>query len=189
MNYKKQIEEFIPLNEQEENDKRLVLEYIDAYPHNILLRENELAHITSSGLILNKSLDKMLMIHHNIYKTWAWTGGHADGDEDLLYIAIKEAKEETGVERFTVLINQLMSLDILPVYGHVKKGKYVSTHLHLSAAYVLIADENEKLIIKEDENSGVKWIDVHEIDKYSNEPYLIEMYKKIINRAKSLGTL
>lgn len=186
MNYKDQIERFIPINEQEESDKRLTIQYIEKYPHNVLLRENEIAHLTSSGLILNESLTKMLMIHHNIYNTWAWTGGHADGDEDLLYVAIKEAKEETGVTNLKPLTDEIMGLDIIPVYGHIKKGKYVSTHLHLSAAYVLIASEDENLVVKEDENSGVMWIDINEIQKYSNEPYLIEIYKKIINRAKSL---
>jgi len=61
-----------------------------------LLRDNEIAHITSSGFILNKSLDKALLIHHNIRNVWAWTGGHADGNSNLLEVAIQEAVEETG---------------------------------------------------------------------------------------------
>ncbi len=186
MKYINEIKKFSPINDQEENDKKLILEYIEKYKHNVLLRENEIAHLTSSGLILNKSLDKMLMIHHNIYNTWAWTGGHADGDDDLLNVAIKEAKEETGIKNPTALTNNIISLDILPVYGHIKKGKYVSTHLHLSVSYVLIADENEEVKIKEDENSGVKWVNVSDIEKYSNEPYLINIYRKIINKAKNI---
>ncbi|WMM23788.1 GNAT family N-acetyltransferase [Tissierella sp. MB52-C2] len=54
---------------------------------------------------MNKSLDKVLMIHHNIRNTWAWTGGHVDGDSDFLHVAIKEAKEETGINTFTALTN------------------------------------------------------------------------------------
>jgi 8-oxo-dGTP pyrophosphatase MutT (NUDIX family) len=126
------------------------------------------------------------MIHHNIYNTWAWTGGHADGDEDLLYVAIKEAKEETGLCEVYPLTKDIMSVDILTVNGHMKRGEYVSTHLHLSVAYALIADENIKLCINEEENSGVKWIDVEEIDKYSNEPHIVEVYRKIIKKAKKV---
>ena len=55
----------------------------------VLVRDNEIAHITSSGFIVNKLRTKVLMIHHNIYNSWGWTGGHADGDEDLLYVAMK----------------------------------------------------------------------------------------------------
>lgn len=184
MDYKNQIERFIPSTVQEENDKSIIIQYIKKY-NNVLSRENEIAHITSSGLILNKELTKVLMIHHNIYKTWAWTGGHADGERDLLKVAVKEAIEETGVKKATPLTKDIVSIDILPVYGHFKNNKYVSAHLHLSVAYILIVDENEKLLIKEDENSDIKWINIKDIGEYSNEPYLIKIYEKIIGKART----
>lgn len=184
MNYIEAIRAYEPVNEQEAAEKRVILKYIEDYPHNILLRENEMGHMTSSGFILNKSLDKTLMVHHNIYKTWAWTGGHADGDDDLLYVAMKEAKEETGVKNIEPLMPEIASIDILPVWGHIKKGAYVPTHMHLSAAYILIADEEEELHINEAENSDVRWIPVDEIEKYSSEPQIIEVYKKLIKRAR-----
>ena len=96
MNYIQAIKNFEPINEQEQNDKKLILNFIEKN-NDVLYRENEYAHMTSSGLIFNKNLDKILMVHHNIYNTWSWTGGHADGEDDLLKVAIKEAKEETGV--------------------------------------------------------------------------------------------
>ncbi len=99
MNYIQAIKNFEPINEQEQNDKKLILNFIEKN-NDVLYRENEYAHMTSSGLIFNKNLDKILMVHHNIYNTWSWTGGHADGEDDLLKVAIKEAKEETGVKRY-----------------------------------------------------------------------------------------
>ena len=98
-----------------------MLDYLHLFEGNILTRENEFAHFTSSGFILNENKDKVLMIYHNLYNSWAWTGGHADGEEDLLKVAIKEAKEETGVVNIQPLSTQIMSLDILPVWGHMKK--------------------------------------------------------------------
>ncbi len=163
-----------------------MLRCIGEQPDTVLTRQNSVAHLTSSGLIVNKSLDKMLMVHHNIYNTWAWTGGHADGDSDLLAVAIREGQEETGVQRLTPLTDQIASLDVLPVYGHVRKGQYVSTHLHLNVTYVLIADENHRLQANEDENSGVAWVPVDELAAYSNEPYLIGVYLKIVERAREL---
>lgn len=139
--------------------------------------------MTSSGLILNKSLDKVLMIHHNIYNTWTWTGGNADGNNYMLEVALKEAKEETGISKVWPLTKEIISIDIIPVYGHVKRGKYVSSHLHLNISYILIADENEELILNEYETSAVGWVKTNNLDKYSNEPYLIEIYNKIISRA------
>jgi 8-oxo-dGTP pyrophosphatase MutT (NUDIX family) len=186
MDYRKQIIEYIPTNEQENQDKKIILNYIENFPHNILLRENVFAHITSSGFVMNKSMDKVLMVHHNIRNTWAWTGGHADGDTDFLHVAIKEAKEETGINAVTALTKHIISIDILPVYGHVRRNKYVSAHLHLSVAYVLIASERETLIVKEDENSDVNWFS---LDKFTEDYFDdkdVYLYNKLIQRAKHI---
>jgi isopentenyldiphosphate isomerase len=77
----------------------------------------------------------------------------------------------------------MLSLDILTVKGHYKRGEYVSAHLHLSAAYVLIAEEDEELTVKPDENSDVAWIAVEEMNKMSNEPEMIPVYQKLYERA------
>jgi len=186
MDYKEVILGYEPNNEQEKNDKAVILDYIDHFSTNILTRQNQIAHMTSSGLILNKYLDKILMIHHNIYKTWTWTGGHADGNGDMLEVAIKEAKEETGVLDIVPLTNDMISIDIIPVYGHVKRERYVSSHLHLNTSFVLIANENDKLLLNKEETSGVKWIEVSRLSEYSNEPYLVDIYNKIINNARRI---
>lgn len=185
MPYIDEIEAFMPSNPQEENDKIIILEYISKFSDTILTRDNRIAHMTSSGLILNPSLDKILMIHHNIYKTWAWTGGHADGERDMLFTAVKEAKEETGVVNIHPLSNEIASLDILPVYGHFKNKQYVSAHLHLNVSYALVAEEHEALRINVEETSGVQWIPVPQLDKFSNEPYLIDVYMKIVDWARN----
>lgn len=184
MNYKEAIKAYPPIHEQEKKDKQLILEYIEKFPETVLTRANEWGHLTSSGFIMNPNLDKVLMIHHNIYHTWAWTGGHADGDEDLLYVAIKEAKEETGVQEVYPLMEEIASIDILPVSGHFKRGNYVATHLHLNVAYILIAEERQQLQVKKDENSGVRWLDINELEEYCNEPEIIKIYSKLITRAK-----
>ena len=186
MDFIKQIDDFKPSNEQEAQDKKVMLHYIEKFPHNILLRDNEFAHITSSGFIMNKALDKVLMVHHNIRNAWAWTGGHVDGDGEFLHVAIKEAKEETGIQRVTPLTNHIVSIDILPVYGHFKKDKYISAHLHLSIAYILMADEEETLIVNEEENSGVCWFD---LDRFTVEHFDandVYLYGKLVNKAKRL---
>lgn len=182
-NYIKQIESYIPINEQEKIDKESILKFI-SLNEDVLLRENKIAHMTSSGFILNKQRTKVLMIHHNIYNTWAWTGGHADGDTDLLQVAIKEAVEETGISSVEPIINEIASIEVLTVNAHIKRGEFVAPHLHLSVSYILQANEDEELSIKEDENSGVMWIDIDKLDKYSNEPYMIYIYQKLIDKAK-----
>ena len=62
--------------------------------------------------------------------------------------------------------------------------KYVASHLHLSVAYILEADENEELVVKEDENSGVKWVDIDKVLDLTNEEYMKNVYKKLIDKSK-----
>ena len=95
--YVDEIRAYTPQNEQEAADQRLILEYIRLFPDNILTRDNEIAHLSSSGFVVNADGTRVLMAHHNIYRVWAWTGGHADGEGDLLSVALREAREETGL--------------------------------------------------------------------------------------------
>lgn len=175
------ISSFIPVGDQEIKDKEVILRYIDEFG-NILTRQNEYAHMTSSSWIVNKKRDKALMIFHNIYQSWSWTGGHADGDSDLLHVALKEAEEETGVAVKPVT-NELFSLDVVPVWGHMKNGKWVSSHQHLNTTFLLEADDSLPLSIKEDENSGVQWVPLEDVCKFSTEPQMHPIYKKLMQRA------
>ena len=146
--YVDEIRAYTPQNEQEAADQRLILEYIRLFPDNILTRDNEIAHLSSSGFVVNADGTRVLMAHHNIYRVWAWTGGHADGEGDLLSVALREAREETGVEHIRPLSPAIASLDILPVWGHVKRGKWVPSHQHLNVSYLLVADESDALPIR-----------------------------------------
>lgn len=187
MKFKQAIEEYKTNLIQEKNDKAVILKYIDFFGKEILTRNNEIVHITSSSMIFNKDRSKVLMIYHNIYDTWTWTGGHADGEDDLLNIAIKEAKEETGLKNITPIMDDIASIDILPVWSHFKGEKFVSSHLHLNTSFLFEASECDKLIVNFDETNGVKWIDIKDIEKYSNEEKIIKVYNKLIDKCRKIS--
>jgi 8-oxo-dGTP pyrophosphatase MutT (NUDIX family) len=178
LNLREEIQNYIPYNEQEDNDKKIMLKFLSEN-NNALTRENEIAHFTASAWVLNKEEDSVLMIYHNIYKSWSWTGGHADGEEDLLSVAIREVQEETGIREIVPILPDIYSMEIITVDGHRKKGKYVSSHLHLNVTYLLKATKEEELIIKPDENSGVKWIRIEEAVAASTEPWMQGIYEKL----------
>ncbi len=96
-------------------------------------------------------------------------------------------KEETGVENVKILKDGIFSLEIVCVNGHIKNNKYVSSHVHLNLTYLLEVDEKEVVRIKEDENSGVKWIKIEDVAKASNEKWIIEnIYKKLNEKLSKL---
>lgn len=187
MHYLEAIEKYQAISEQEKNDKKIMLEHIKRYGALTLKRDQEIAHFTSSSIILNEEKTHMLMIHHNIYKTWTWTGGHMDGEEDFLQVALKEAKEETGLTHLEAFSEEIGSLDILPVWGHHKKGIYVSAHLHLNAAFIFIASKEDSLKVKPDENSDIKWVPLSEVNDHSKEPDIIQVYDKLLLRTKLIS--
>ena len=173
------LKQYKAYNEQEEHDKEVMLHLLETMP-DIFERENETAHFTASSWLLNKEHDKVLLIYHNIYHSWSWTGGHADGEKDLLAVAKREAMEETGVTDIRAITDDIYSIEILTVDGHIKRGSYVPSHLHLNVTYLLEADEKEVLRIKPDENSGVRWFPLEEALKVCTEPWMVEwIYTKL----------
>ena len=178
----RQIENYPPFNEQEEKDKALILGWI-RNNENAFSRENTVAHITASAWVVNKDRSKVLMVYHNIYNSWSWLGGHADGETDLLSVAIREVKEEAGISNVRPVSEEIFSLESLTVDGHVKKGNYVSSHLHLNITYLLEADSEEQVSVKADENSGVMWFSPEDGLEDSTEPWFVEhIYSKLIKK-------
>ena len=175
------IKKYQPFNEQEEMDKALILNWIETQ-ENAFSRENTVAHMTASAWVVNKERNKVLMVYHNIYNSWSWLGGHADGETDLLAVA--------GITNVRPVSDEIFSLESLTVDGHVKKGLYVSSHLHLNVTYLLEADSEEAVSVKADENSGVAWFAPGEALKKSTEPWFVEhVYGKLVEKMKTGGAL
>lgn len=128
------------------------------------------------------------MVYHKIYDSWSWTGGHADGEEDLLSVAVREVKEETGVKTVTPVADDIYSLEVLTVDGHEKRGRYVSSHLHMNVTYLLEADEAEELRVCEDENRGVSWFTLEGALEASTEPWFVQrIYAKLNDKLSAIG--
>ena len=179
-----QIANYIPYNEQEERDQNLILNWIEEQ-ENAFSRENKMAHMTASAWVVNPERSKVLMVYHNIYDSWSWLGGHADGETDLLSVAVREVKEEAGISNVHPVSEEIFSMESLTVDGHVKKGKYVSSHLHFNITYLLEADSEETVSIKADENSGVAWFSPEEALARSTEPWFVErVYTKLLKKMK-----
>ena len=183
------IQNYNPVNEQEQWDKELMLRYM-MQNSNYLDRENQIAHFTASMWTVNKEHTKTLMVYHNIYNSWSWIGGHADGIEDLCSVALRELQEETGVSNAVPVSREIFSLEALTVNGHVRKGIYVPSHVHLNVTYLAEADEEEELIVNRAENQAVKWWTFEEALRVSKEPWMVEhVYQKLIQKSVMPGGL
>ena len=187
MNSLKKIKEwlntFTPFNEQEQVDCQHIRQFLEEEP-NLLLRDNVKMHFTASAWVLNPSKDKVLMLYHNIYQSYSWLGGHADGDPDLFAVALREAKEESGITELAPFSQDILALDILPVPAHIKRGKPVKEHEHLNVTYLFIAPTDQTLTVKADENSAVAWIPIADLPKVVSEARMLPVYEKLIARSR-----
>lgn len=181
--WKKEVELYIPKDAREESEKREILTLMEREGDRLLLRECSYAHMTASSVIVNRNRTKMLMAFHKIYQSWAWTGGHADGDGDFEAVARREAQEETGIQNLKKLGAGAASIEVLPVWAHQKHGQMVASHLHLNISYLFEADDTLPLRIAEDENSAVGWIPIAQLEEYVREKDMIPIYQKLLNRA------
>ena len=177
------IADFAPRDGREEAERRAMLALIAQHGDALLCRDFELAHMTSSAIIVSRDRKRTLMAFHKIYQSWAWTGGHNDGERDFQAVALREAREETGIRTLTPLRGGPSSIEVLPVWAHVKRGAWVPRHLHLNVSYLFEADEREPLRIAADENSAVGWIPVAQLAQYVSEPTMLPIYMRLIDRA------
>ena len=179
-----QLQSYQSFNEQEEADRQVMLELLQT-SDDIFYRTNLLAHFTASAWVVNKAHTHVLMAFHNIYQTYAWLGGHADGEEDLLSVALREVTEESGIHTVKPITEGIYSLETIEVNGHEKNGKYVPSHLHLNVTYLLEADDTESLHVKQDENSAVNWFPIDQVLDVIDEPWMVErIYKKLNQKLK-----
>ena len=181
-----------PWTEKETWEKQQILDFMEKNP-DCLFRGNRIAHMTASAWVVNRQRTKVLMAYHKIYDSWAWLGGHADGEADLLQVAMKEACEEAGLRPANPILmkagslrpvrEEIFSLETLTVDGHMKHGSWVPSHLHLNLTYLLEADEEEPLRINAEENTGVRWFAFEEALAASKEPWFVEhIYSKLIRK-------
>lgn len=177
------IRNYFPGCEQEERDQQQMLRFMQENP-DCLVRDNLTAHFTASVWVVNPARTKVLMAYHNIYDSWAWIGGHADGEEDLRAVAMRELQEETGVKHARLVSEDIFSLETLTVDGHVKRGQWVPSHLHFNLTFLAEADEDEALVVCEDENQAVKWFTPADALAASTEPWMVQhVYRKLVERS------
>ena len=176
---------YTPKNEQEQSDREQMLQYLQK-GNAALTRDDLVAHFTASAWVCSKDRSRILMAYHNIYKAWAWLGGHADGDDDLQAVARREAQEETGVQHLRLLQEEPVSIEVLTVAPHIKRGKFVSGHLHFNITYLYEADYDDALSVKEDENSAVGWRECSRVIPDCNEEQMVPIYQKLMERMLQL---
>ncbi len=132
-------------------------------------------HITGSAWIIDSTRKNALLIHHAKLNRWLQPGGHADGDENVLRVALREAEEETGVKDFKILSYSIFDLDIHPIPNR----KDFQDHLHYDIRYLIQANAEDELILS-DESFDVAWINFDQLPSLTDyNPSINRMVQKV----------
>jgi 8-oxo-dGTP pyrophosphatase MutT (NUDIX family) len=148
-----------------------LLQHPDAYK-----RLHLPGHITASSWIVNKARSKVVLIQHAALKKWLQPGGHADGDENVIRVATREANEETGLTNITLLEPGIFDIDIHPIPA--RKDLTFPEHDHYDIRFLFEASEADELLIS-DESTDLRWIWLSDVEKYNNEESVVRLRLKL----------
>lgn len=138
------------------------------------LRSNLKGHITGSCWLLDQSGQEVLLCHHKKLNCWLQLGGHADGDFDILAVALKEAREESGILAIEPVSHEIFDVDVHEIPEH----KGVPKHFHYDVRFLLRAQTKDFLV--SDESNALAWIKVQDVLNGAFDESLVRMAKKFL---------
>jgi len=132
-------------------------------------------HVTGSAWVISPNRNKVLMMHHKKHDQWFQPGGHADGDADIVRVALRETSEETGIDLSQVkLLNaNIFDVDIhsIPAIGNEPQ------HYHIDIRFLVEIDDSVP-VPGNDESHQVLWVSLYEVSRYNNNRSTYRMLEK-----------
>ncbi len=137
------------------------------------------AHVTGSSWVLNPRRSHVLLVHHRKHGRWFQPGGHADGNPDILAVALRETAEESGVApgAIRLLDERIFDLDIHRIPASVRGP----AHEHIDVRFLVEIDDGVPLRGSE-ESYEVRWVPLHEVSRYNNNRSTFRMVEKTRRR-------
>jgi 8-oxo-dGTP pyrophosphatase MutT (NUDIX family) len=159
-----------------QEEQKFVSSFLELLNHQDCFQRTHLpGHITGSSWIINSDRTKALLVHHAKLNKWVQPGGHADGEENILNVALREAEEETGLTKLVPQQN-IFDVDI----HLIPARKDFPEHYHYDIRFLVEANEEEKIIVS-DESHDVKWISISELENFTKERSVLRMKDKLTN--------
>lgn len=159
-----------------ETEQVFVNDFLELLKHPDAFQRHHLpGHITGSSWIVDRSRNFVLLVHHGTLDKWLQPGGHADGEENILNVALREAEEETGVKEYNILQQKFFDLDIHPIPARAGFPE----HLHYDMRFLFEADRTHQVTVSE-ESHDVAWIEIEKLDSLTGgNPSIMRMVEKV----------
>lgn len=153
---------------------RRALSYVEAHSE-IFYRELWPAHVTGSAWVVSPDRSRVLMMHHRKHDQWFQPGGHADGDADIVRVALRETAEETGIDPAHI---HLLGQDVFDVDIHTIPAMHGEPrHEHIDIRFLVEIDDRLP-VPGNDESHDVIWVSLFEVTRYNNNRSTYRMLEK-----------
>ena len=140
-----------------------------------LLRSQLSGHVTGSAWIVDASRTRTLLTHHRKLDKWLQLGGHADGDPNILAVALREAREESGLKEIKPAHAEIFDVD----RHWIPERKAEPAHWHYDLRFMIVADPDEPLVVT-NESKDLAWVAVAGVTKLNPEESMARMVRKTI---------
>ncbi|WP_138992147.1 NUDIX hydrolase [Larkinella sp. C7] len=161
-----------PFDEDESTMLEQIIHFVRNHP-DCFERHLSIGHVTGSAWIVSPDHRQVVLLHHAKLDRWFQPGGHADGDPDLLGVALREAEEETGLQNLKVVSPAIFDVDVHTIPARASEPE----HLHYDIRFLLEAPTDQPFD-QTAETKEVRWVNVAEIEKLTTEKSIIRMNTK-----------
>lgn len=169
-----EIEKYQTTYQEEEKYKGRFLDLL--FFDNCFERSLLSGHITASAWALTSDYKQVALLHHKKLNRWLQPGGHADGDENVGQVALKELGEETGIMDVTLIGDSFFDIDI----HSIPERKGIPEHDHFDVRFAFVAHSPDQLK-KNDESNEVAWIAIDGLEQFiGNDPSVLRMKEKTL---------
>lgn len=149
-----------------------LIRFVETHP-DCFERSLQVGHVTGSAWVVNRAGTHVLLTHHKKLNIWVQLGGHADGNSDILNAAFREAVEESGIQNLKPISPTIFDIDI----HEIPERKTEPAHNHYDIRFVFQCEDTEDFIVS-DESHDLAWVELAELEAYSNEESMLRMAKK-----------
>jgi 8-oxo-dGTP pyrophosphatase MutT (NUDIX family) len=130
-------------------------------------------HVTGSAWLVDSTGQNVLLTHHKKLNKWLQLGGHTDGESDVLAVALREAREESGIGDLQPVFAEIFDVDVHQIPARDSEPQ----HFHYDIRFALRTDGKEPPV-KSDESNDLAWVPINRLNEFTSEESLLRMARK-----------